>query len=247
MRKAGEAGGILLPSLFTAVALIVLVGLGTWQLARKTEKEALLARIERQLSGAPTRLPPAETWNWLERENDEFRRVRFVAEFFGEGALVYTAGSAFRPDVTGPGYWLFTPARLQGGSVVVVNRGFVPGINGTQQTSHAESIRGTVEIVGVMRWPETRGTFTPNDDPGRNIWFVRDPIAIASGKGWGAVAPFFIEQEAPGTPGGVPQVGPVRPNVPNNHLQYAITWYGLALVLLGVFAYWLRAGRRRQA
>jgi surfeit locus 1 family protein len=130
---------------------------------------------------------------------------------------------------------------------VVVNRGFVPGINGTQQTSHAESIRGTVEIVGVMRWPETRGTFTPNDDPGRNIWFVRDPIAIASGKGWGAVAPFFIEQEAPGTPGGVPQVGPVRPNVPNNHLQYAITWYGLALVLLGVFAYWLRAGRRRQA
>jgi surfeit locus 1 family protein len=73
---------------------------------------------------------------------------------------------------------------------------------------------------------------------------VRDPQTIAAAKGLSDVAPFFIEQEAPPPPGGLPKAGPVQPRLPNNHLQYALTWYGLAAVLLGVFGFWLR-GRRQ--
>jgi surfeit locus 1 family protein len=86
--------------------------------------------------------------------------------------------------------------------------------------------------------------FTPNDDPAHNLWFVRDQAAMAAAKNWGPVAPFYVEQEAPPAPGGLPQVGKVQPILPNNHLGYAITWYGLALVLVGVFGFWLRARAR---
>jgi surfeit locus 1 family protein len=91
-------------------------------------------------------------------------------------------------------------------------------------------------VTGALRWPEPRGTFTPADDPGRNLWFTRAPTAIAAGKGWGPVAPFYIEQEAPRAADGRPQAGPVRASLPNNHLQYALTWYGLAVALAFVFA-----------
>jgi surfeit locus 1 family protein len=95
-----------------------------------------------------------------------------------------------------------------------------------------------------MRWPDARGMFTPADQPAKNLWFTRDPQAIAAAKGLSDAAPFFVEQEAPPAPGGLPRAGPVKPTLPNNHLQYALTWYGLAAVLVGVFAFWLR-GRRQ--
>jgi cytochrome oxidase assembly protein ShyY1 len=94
-------------------------------------------------------------------------------------------------------------------------------------------------LVGVMRWPEPRGAFSPTDDPGRNLWFVRDPIAIAAAKDWGAVAPFFIELESPQPFGGLPHAAALKVNLRNEHLQYAITWYGLALVVAVMFAVWL--------
>jgi cytochrome oxidase assembly protein ShyY1 len=96
-----------------------------------------------------------------------------------------------------------------------------------------------------MRWPETPGLFTPAGDPGRNLWFARDPAAMAAAKGLGAVAPFYIEQESPSVPGGLPQVGKLQPSLPNNHLGYALTWYGLALVLVVGFGVWA-TGRRRE-
>ncbi len=89
-----------------------------------------------------------------------------------------------------------------------------------------------------MRWPETRLWFTPRDDPAHNTWYVRDPATIAAAKNWGAVAPFYIEQESPVPPGGWPQPGKIVVNLPNNHLQYVVTWYGLALVLVVVFIVW---------
>ena len=97
---------------------------------------------------------------------DEFRRVAFPAEFLpGEEALVYSSGSSLRPDATGPGYWVFAPARLTGGSIVVVNRGFVPEGKQNPDTRKEGRPSGMVDIVGVMRWPEQRGQFTPADEP----------------------------------------------------------------------------------
>ena len=80
-------------------------------------------------------------------------------------------------------------------------------------------VTGTIEITGVMRWPERRGIFTPPDDPARNLWFVRDHIAIAAAEGWGEVAPFYIEMESPQPPGGLPMPVPTTPKLRNEHLQ----------------------------
>ena len=81
----------------------------------------------------------------------------------------------------------------------------------------------------------------PAADPGHNLWFVRDPKAIAEAKNWGTVAPFFIELESPPPPGGLPLPGPLKVNLPDDHLQYALTWFGLAAVLAVCFAFWLRS------
>ena len=87
-----------------------------------------------------------------------------------------------------------------------------------------------------MRWPDTRQWFTPSDNPARNVWFVRDPATIAAAKHWGPVPPFYVEQESPVPSGGWPQPGKIVVHLANNHLQYVVTWYGLALVLVVVFA-----------
>jgi len=224
--------GIVIPIVFTLAAVLVLGALGTWQLERRSWKEGLIAELQDKLSAAPVALPPRERWPQLSAEKDEFRGVTFPAEALDQEALVYTSGSAIRPDVSGPGYWVLSPARLPDGSLVIVNRGFVPEGKQDPKTRPEGQARGVTEIVGAMRWPEPRGLFTPNDTPAKNLWFVRDPAGIAAAKGWGAVAPFYIDQEAPAAPGGLPKVGPLKPSLPNNHLQYAVTWYGLALVVL---------------
>ena len=228
--------GLLVPSVFACAALAALVSLGTWQLERKAWKEALIDSISSRLAAAPAELPPPQIWSGLDPTEAEFRRVIFRAELRNDQeALVYTSGSAFRSDVAGPGYWVFTPARLASGDLVVVNRGFTPEANRDPATRAAGQVSDVTVIEGVMRWPEARGFFTPADDPPRNLWFVRDQAAIGAAKGL-TVAPFYVEQEAPPAPGGLPRAGRLVVNVPNNHLQDALTWFGLALMLVGVFA-----------
>jgi surfeit locus 1 family protein len=250
---------LLIPGLLALAAFLVLLALGTWQVERKAWKEGLIAALDERLAAPPLALPPSATWSGLDPAQAEFRRVSFAAEFLdGQEALVYTSGSPLRTDVSGPGFWVFSPARLADGSVVVVNRGFVPEERQEAKSRPGGELRGRVHLVGALRWPEARSMFTPADDPARNLWFVRDHLAMAAAKGWGkvapagavasagAIAPFFVEQEAPVPPGGLPVVGRMHPNLPNDHLQYALTWYGLAGVLLVVFALRARSGTREK-
>jgi surfeit locus 1 family protein len=239
--------GVLIPTLAALMALAILLSLGTWQLERRAWKHELIDTINARLAGLPGPLPAPDTWARLDAGDLEFQRVAFRAAFqHDQEALVFTSGSALRPDVTGHGYWVFTPARLPGGGTVVVNRGFVPEGRQDPRTRPEGQVAGPIEIVGVLRPPEARGLFTPADNPAKNLWFVRDPLAMAAAKNWGAVAPFFVDQEAPLPPGGLPRDGPITPKLPDNHLQYAITWYGLAAVLVAVFAAWLRSRRRER-
>jgi len=234
--------GLLIPA---ALAFIVLIGLGTWQIQRKAWKEGLIAALDAQLAAPPMALPAPATWPNLDQKADEYRRVSFDAQFdYAKEALVYGAASAFRPDVSGPGYWVFTPARLADGGVIVVNRGFVPEDRKDAKSRAAGDVAGPIAVTGAMRWPDSRHWFTPNDDPSHNLWFTRDPSAIAAAKGLGAVAPFYVEQETPVPPGGLPAPGKLVVNLPNNHLQYALTWYGLAIVLVVVFVAWGFSSRR---
>jgi surfeit locus 1 family protein len=239
-------GGLIEATVFTLVGVAILIGLGIWQLDRKTWKENLIATANTRLARAPEDLPPRASWPRLMPEGNEYARVTFPAEFLdGEEALVYTAGSAFRPDVKGPGYWVFAPARLAGGSIVVINRGFVPPDAKDPATRAEGTPHGSIDIVGVMRWPETRGLFTPADEPQHNVWYLRDPTTIAAAKKWPTAAPFYIEQEQPVPPGGLPLAGKLVVDLPDNHLQYAITWFGLALALVGVYVTWLSGRLRR--
>src|SRR5215475_2503784 len=228
-------------SLLALAAFITLIGLGTWQLDRKAWKEALIEALEERVSAQPVPLPASERWAMLDPDRDEFRRMTFAATIAPDReALVYSSGSSVRPDVSGPGYWVFAPAELPGGSVVVVNRGFVP--EGQQDRKTHMPPAGRLQLVGALRWPEPRGVFAPKDDPARNLWFVRDHLAMAQAMGWGNVAPFYLELET--STGPLPRAGRLTPTLRNEHLQYALTWYGLAAVLAVMFAFWLRSRRR---
>jgi cytochrome oxidase assembly protein ShyY1 len=234
MTEAARRRGLLIPSLVVLAALIVLIGLGSWQLERKAWKEALIATMDERLSASPVTLPPLSEWSELNPGSAEFRRVKFRAHFVeGQGVFVYVAGSALRDDIKEPGYFAFQPARLENGGTVVVNRGYVP------LDQNLSWPNGTGDVVGYMRWPEARSWFLSDGGASSDTWFVRDQRSMATAKGWGQVAPFYVDQESPMPASRVPRPGPLRVNLRNDHLQYALTWYGLALVLVGVFTAWL--------
>jgi cytochrome oxidase assembly protein ShyY1 len=251
-RARGLRDGLLVPTVFVALVLALLVGLGTWQVQRKAWKENLIATFNHKLSAPPEQLPPPAQWSSFTQDKDEFRRVTLTVTFKGNDARVYTNGSALRPDVDGVGTWIFAPATVDG-ATLVIDRGFVPDTStfvGADASARkaapaAETLEGqTQKIVGVLRWPEERGAFTPNDDVAHNLWFTRDPQGMARARHWGNVPAFYIEQESPVPPGGYPKPGKLVPALRDAHLQYAITWFGMALVLVGVYGAWLVRRRR---
>lgn len=240
--------GWLEPTVFALACLAILIGLGVWQLDRKAWKENLIAVLNERLAAAPVSgLPPRDQWASLDPAQMEYKRVVVPVEFLHEQeALVYTPGSAFRPDIKSIGYWVLTPARLPGGSVVVVNRGFVP-LDKKAPAARAEGrVTGLIDIAAVLRFPEQRGLFTPADEPQNNIWYVRDPAVIGAAKGWGTVAPFMLDLEAPAPPGGLPSPGRLVVHLRNNHFEYALTWFGLALTLAGVYVTFMVSRIRRR-
>lgn len=239
-------GKSLLAGVTVFAVFLMLVGLGTWQLQRKAWKEGVLATLDERLSAAPVPLPAPREWPQLNQANDEFRRVSFAGTFLNDReALVYTAGSSLREGPpSGPGYEVFTPVKRADGHIVMVDRGFVPEDRRDPSRRSEGQVAGPVQIVGALRWPESRSAFTPADQPESNLWFVRDTDAIAAAKKLDA-APFYVAQEAPSPPGGWPQPARLIPRLPNDHLQYVITWYGLAFALLVVSLAWLL--RRRDS
>jgi len=147
--------------------LAVLVSLGVWQLQRKAWKEGLIAIMSQRAVARPIELPAPATWTALMPSADEFRRVKLRAQFTdARPAFVYTAGSALRDDIKAPGYFVFAPARLPNGQSVVINRGFAaqPG---------ATPVRGAVDIVGYLRFPESGSMFVADHDASGATWYVR--------------------------------------------------------------------------
>jgi surfeit locus 1 family protein len=241
------ARGIVTASIAAAIGLALLIGLGTWQLQRKAWKENLIARVNGRITQPPQPLPPRSQWSTLTADQSEYAHVKFTATFLPGEAFVYTAGSSLRPDVTEQGFWVFAPARLADGAVVLVNRGFVPTALKDAATRAPGTLTAPVELVGYLRWPEERGLFAPADDIKANLFFTRDQKAMAAAHGWTLEAPFYIDQEAPVPAGGLPKPGRIEVDLPNNHWQYALTWYGLALALMGVYGVWLAGRLRRRA
>ncbi len=140
---------------------------------------------------------------------------------------------------------MVTPLRREDGSLVLVNRGFVPGSRKDPATRQEGQVSGPVEVVGLLRLTEPGGAFLRANDPGRDRWYSRDVAAIAAAKGLPDTAPYFVDADAAPNPGGLPIGGLTVVAFPNNHLVYAITWYGLALMLAGFGLSRLLLARRK--
>jgi surfeit locus 1 family protein len=230
---------LILPGFLTLIVFAALVSLGNWQVRRLAWKEDLIARATERPKEPAQDLPPASAWAGLDIADSEYRPYRLSGRFLHDKeALVFTSLSEPKGRYGGPGFWVVTPFALPGGGTVLVNRGFAP--QGRERPANrGETLSDApTTVVGLLRPDDTPNMFTPADRPDLNVFYARHIAAISAAKGLPApVAPFTIDLLAPETPpGGLPQAGETLFAFPNNHLQYAITWYGLAVVLLAVFA-----------
>jgi cytochrome oxidase assembly protein ShyY1 len=248
-RRRGVAGF----GVFTLVMVVLFTSLGVWQLQRRAEKHALIAALTERLAAPPGSLPSPAQWSALTPATDEFRRVSFAATYQPvPDAMVYSSGSAVREDVSGPGTWAFMPAALPSGETVVINAGFVRNTmqdRGQEDRAVAPLItHQPVMLTGYVRFPEAAGMLTPPENLAKRLWFTRDHLAMARALGWGGenrkVAPFYIDLEQPMPASGIPKPGPLDVHLKDDHLQYAITWFGLAGAVVIAFGVWLRAQRR---
>lgn len=212
-----------------AAAFALLAGLGTWQLQRLSWKLGLLHRIETRLAEAPVPLPAAG----IVPDDWQYRRV-FVDGRFDHAKEIHLYAASKRGE---PGFLIFTPLERPDGSTVFVDRGWVPTERKDAKTRAEGQVAGPVHVVGIVRLPWPRHPFVAQNLPGENLWFYGDIDAMARQAGVTRYAPVFVDADATPNPGGLPEGGQTRVNVPNDHLQYALTWFGLAAVLLVMFGY----------
>jgi surfeit locus 1 family protein len=248
VRLGRRRRSLIAPGLATLVALAIMVALGLWQLERKAWKEGLIAQIGARAHGAPTAITTESEWPTWTAASDEFRRVS-LAGTFRHDLEIQLHGLARLRDSAVQGYYVFTPLALEGGATVLVNRGFVPTELRDPKTRAEGQVAGPVSVTGLVRAPEHGGWFLPTNNPGRNEWFVRSVADMARAHGLERVAPFYVDADAGLNPGGWPRGGQTQLTLKNDHLGYALTWFGLAATLVGVFAVfaWRRlSGRELQ-
>lgn len=227
------------PALLTIIGTLVLCTLGAWQLQRMGEKRAFIDRLDAQATGAPAAMPPSTGWATLDPAKLDLTRVAASGTFIDSGfagvRTTIASGGPGTRQLTGFGRWIFQGFRLADGGVILVNRGFVP----ESRLGEIRPATGAATMTGFLRAAETRGSFTPDDLPANREFYTRDPAAIAASLGLGAAAPFYLEAERQGdglTPPAGVDAKELIARIPDNHLSYALTWFGLALTLIGVFA-----------
>jgi len=229
---------LLVPTLWFIPGLLLLVGLGIWQIQRLHEKESLIASVEAGMK-APA-APLAEVIaNGVEQ--GEWHHVRVMGRFQHEKEVYL-----FAQDPMGaPGVQVVTPLVEDDGRTILINRGFVPDALRGPEARSAGQVEDETAVTGVLRLSQKPGLFTPAADLKTRLWFVKNvpEIALAIGV---MVPPFIVEADATSNPGGWPLGGQTVVDFPNSHLQYAITWFGLALALIGVYlVYHSHQGRLR--
>ena len=229
------------PALATLVAFSILIGLGVWQLERKAWKEAILAQIESRAHGAPAEVAPEPQWPAWRGADDEFRRVRLEGRFQAEKTVAVHGLAELRRGQATQGFYLFTPLARPDGSIVIVNRGIVPTERLAETLADLRLRPATDEtVIGLVRASQARAPFVPENRPERGEWYVRSVEDIAKAERLERVAPFFVDQEASGDRAAWPRGGQTQLALRNDHLQYAFTWFGLAVALLGVFSVYAR-------
>ncbi len=226
---------LLWPTLWSIFGLLLLLGLGTWQVQRLHWKEGLIAERNAALAAPPVPLPQT-----LDAARPlEFHPVRAEGQFLNDRELYLNAQSLAGEQ----GFHVLTPFRLDDGAILMVDRGFVPTEKQAPATRAQGQIAGPTTVIGLLRLPEAPGWFTPPNEPQKNSWFSIDLEAMAEAAGVGSALPFYVDAaKTPPNPGGWPLGGQTITDLPNDHLQYAITWYALAVALVVIY---IRFAQRR--
>lgn len=214
-------GRVVATAIAGVLGVAILVGLGLWQVQRLGEKQALITRIEARMAAAPVALP-------AEPDPARDRLLRVTAR--GRvGAPELDVLTSVRP--WGAGFRVIAPFTLTDGRRVLVDLGYVPEDMKDRAARPSDLHGATIEVTGLLFWPHETDSFTPPPDHGRNIWFARDVPAMAAALG---TRPVLIVAQAHGS-GDWPRPDPPGASVPNDHLEYALTWFSLA-VAWGVIA-----------
>ncbi|HEX5539793.1 MAG TPA: SURF1 family protein [Methylophilaceae bacterium] len=245
---------LLMLALAAALVFTGFVALGTWQIKRLHWKLDLIARVDQRVHAPPVAAPGPDQWPQLNAEADEYRHVRVTGTFLYDLTTRVQALTRL-----GGGYWLLTPLRRPDGSIVMINRGFIPADSRTHQNASGkapETVDSSTDevttVTGLLRISEPGGAFLHHNDPAANRWYSRDVQAIAAARGLLQVAPYFVDADA-GKPGNKklkhdsvadPIGGLTVVSFPNNHLVYAITWYALALMVAGACIWIAREERK---
>jgi surfeit locus 1 family protein len=237
-RTSPRQPSLLGPSIFTVFGLVLLLGLGTWQVQRLHWKEGLIAQRQEGVTAPPVPLPAT----LAAARPLEFHHVRVTGTLLNDHEF-YLFATALANGAMGDD--VVTPLRRPDGSIVLVNRGFVPEDRKDPASRAAGEPQGEVTITGLLRVPPQGkpGWFVPSNRPNENQWFYVDVPAMAATGHLSKVLPFYIDADATPNPGGYPIGGQTQLELPNHHLQYAITWYALAAGLVAVYIALVR--RRR--
>ena len=241
MARPGWAGRYLV-LLLLVLSSALFVGLGLWQLERRTQKLKLIDAVDHRVGEPAADAPGPASWSFVSFDNDAYRHVRIGGTFAGGRDTLVQAATGF-----GPGFWMMSPLRTDAGWTVLVNRGFV-----SADDPRPTAPQGHVVVAGLLRISEPGGGFLHSNDPSSDRWYSRDVAAIAATRGLQGVAPYFIDADAASTASlaagsGVAPVGGLTViSFHNSHLVYALTWYGLALMMAGA-CYWVVRDERRRS
>ena len=236
-------GRLLLLALLVVAMFAGLVALGLWQVQRLGWKLALIERVERGLAAAPVAAPGPAAWPAIDSE-DSYRRVSLQGVFDHSREACTQAVTEL-----GPGCWVITPLQTTAGWWLLVNRGFVDETRRKPETRPAAQSEGVVRIEGLLRISEPQGGFLRRNDPAGDRWYSRDVVAIAAARQLPAeqVAPYFVDASASASVEGGPVGGLTVVRFHNSHLVYALTWFGLAGMLVAGAGLVVRRERRLRA
>ncbi|MEI4471686.1 SURF1 family protein [Frigidibacter sp. MR17.24] len=240
-RKPRGPVALALLALVAAVLVAGFCALGIWQVQRLAWKTDLIARTEARLAADPVPAPGPADWPGITPARDEYLKVTVT------GTLMNTTDTLVQAVTDrGAGFWVMTPMATEEGWTVLVNRGFVPADR--REPGYRDYPEGTRTITGLLRLPEPGGAFLRANDPQADRWFSRDVAAIAQARGLGQVAPYFIDAAAGPDAAALPVGGLTVVSFRNHHLQYALTWFGMALgTLLCAGIVWRHEARLRRA
>jgi surfeit locus 1 family protein len=216
------------------------IGLGVWQIERLQWKEGLIAEVDARLTAQPYDLPPATAWSAMESSTFDYHPVTLSGQYAAaEPVLVFTSLTEPKGKYAGAGYWIMTPFTPDGGGTVFINRGFVPQDSSRAFLDQNTVPKGHLSLTGIALPPEAPGPFTPPPDRTNHVDWIANASRLAAFDGIsGPVFPLTVDLPA-GPRGALPQGGETTVDFPNNHLGYAFTWFGLAILTPALLAYWV--------